>query len=108
MCRFRSADEHDLLCDRMPGGGIVLHDPTIRFERREVLQVRLEHSPATNALIGAGVYGGAFAGLAAAGSKDSGVTPGSAAAFGALLGGIFGMHFGKLWPIHHCAVIYQP
>jgi hypothetical protein len=106
--RFRSADERQLVCDRMPAGGIVLHDPAIRFDRREILQVRLEHSPETNALIAAGVFGSVGAGLAAARSGQSGITPGGAALFGGGIGAIFGFHFGRLWPIHHREVIYQP
>ena len=118
MCTFVQANDDRLVCARPAHYQPILtrrfpfpvptpiQGPYYFFDRRQIRDVRLEHSRANNALIGAAVVGGAFAAVGA--NSDSGtLTRGGGAILCGLIGGLIGGVFGRDFPLFHRKVIYR-
>lgn len=75
------------------------------FKREFVREVRLEHSVATNILIGTAIGGGA--GVAIGASDHGPHTRGAAMLLGGIFGGLIGGLFGRALPVFHRKVIYK-
>ena len=111
-CLFLNATKTRLFCQiivQAPFPYIIRTDRAYRleFDRRIVREVRLEHSDATNSLIGVGIGAGVGAALGAAGGNQTAAErKGSAVIFGmfgALIGGVIGKNF----PLFHRNVIFK-
>lgn len=110
-CHFDHADDDALSCERIGRGISYSGSAEIVVARRDVQEVRLEHSDRANATDGA-VLGGVVG--AAVGGAVGGIKPngnGTRAAIGALIlggtGALFGMAFGKDFPVRHGKVVYK-
>ncbi|MBZ5701584.1 MAG: hypothetical protein LAN84_07025 [Acidobacteriia bacterium] len=106
VCHFVSATENQLACKIPPEGRMPFLPSELKFERRKIRQVRLEHDPSVNSLAGMAIGMGTGAALgAAAGGKT--LTRGGGAilmgGIGALFGGVYGMFF----PVVHKKVVYK-
>ena len=105
LCVFEKATEDRLECE------LVLHGPSRIFlpsdavyNRKRILEVRVEHSEDSNVLIGAAIGGGIGAGLGAARTPaERGAGALIFGLSGAALGGLLGRDF----PIFHGKVIYR-
>lgn len=104
LCTFEGATNTMLVCGPKLTGPSTL---TLSFERKEVRQVRLEHSDDTNALIGLGT--GSAIGFAIGASGHRVDT--SARLVGGVVGGAVGAFAGRFMnrsiPITHKNVIYK-
>ena len=104
MCYFERATDDQLFCQPLHPRLSTRTDYI--FERREIREVRLEHSEATNEMLGAATVGGVMAAIGAAGN-GSNVTRGGAALLGGAIGALFGGIFGRDFPLFHRGVIYR-
>ena len=108
-CVFESASDDALVCERvLYGMSRLLIPPEAVYRRKLVREVRLEHSDASNTVVGALIGGGIGGALGAAGSGDPSARARVSLGFlvgsgGALLGGFIGRDF----PILHGKVIYR-
>ena len=103
MCSFERATDNVLECSPKIGPSLLM----LSFERKEVRQVRLEHSDDTNSLIGLATGGAIGFAIGASGHK---VDTGSRVFEGAIAGAIVGWvgHFmNRAIPITHRNVIYR-
>jgi len=111
-CDFDHADDEALSCEHIVHSVSYSGSVEIVVARRDVQEVRLEHSDRANAIDGAVL--GAVVGGAAGGAIGGIVKPrgnGTTAAIGALMlggmGATFGSAFGKDFPMRHGKVVYQ-
>lgn len=111
-CHFDYADDEALSCEHI--GRAISYSGSVEIvvSRRDVQEVRLEHSDRANATDGAvlgTVVGSAIGGAAGGILKPRG--NGTTAAIGAFIlggmGALFGGAFGKDFPVRHGKVIYQ-
>ena len=105
-CIFESATDDYLVCERLPRGPIWFGPSELKFSRRIIHEVRLEHSDCANAAVGTAV--GAGVGFAVGTGLPS--RGGSRLVSGGFLGILFGAighAFGSDFPISHGAVIYK-
>jgi hypothetical protein len=81
--------------------------PLAFYDRKDVLEVRLEHSVAVNVLTGVVIGAGAGAGLGAAANGHGTLTRGGSALLGGLIFGLIGGVIGRNSPPFHRGVIYK-
>jgi hypothetical protein len=105
-CRFERADIDLLVCERIVHGNLVFGPTEIVLERRNIDQVRLEHSEAANAATGALLGAGAGAAIGASVHNGTLTRPGGALLIGAI-GGIIGGFVGRDVSILPGKIIYQ-
>lgn len=118
LCYFEHATAHELFCERLAPGFLRTppSDPypfphpypgrqaEYVFQRSLIQEVRLEHSEATNGLIGIGIGGAIGAGTGAA--RFDQARAGSALIFG-LAGAAIGEAIGRTHPLFHRKIIYR-
>jgi hypothetical protein len=106
LCDFQYATDDRLVCERIMRGPIPFGPDHFSFARKQIREVRLEHSDNTNALVGATVGGGIGVVLGAAGKNDTTTREGGALLLGGI-GAIAGGIIGKDFPITHGKVVYK-
>jgi hypothetical protein len=106
-CIFQSASDDRLVCARiLYGPSAVFIPPEAVYVRKQIREVRLEHSDASNMAVGAAIGAGVGGALGAAGRGDTrtrvaaGLLVGGV---GAVVGGLLGRDF----PIRHGKVVYR-
>lgn len=121
-CTFVSATDDQLVCQPIPPMQSAYRpwppgpfpipyppapppDPAV-FRRKDVIEVRLEHSVAVNVLTGVGIGAGVGAGLGAANGNGT-LTRGGSALLGGLILGLVGGVVGRNAPIFHRGVIFK-
>jgi hypothetical protein len=118
LCYFERATAEELVCEplapgflRTPPGPYPFPYPypsgrpaEYVFRRTVIQEVRLEHSEATNELIGIGIGGGIGAALGAA--RFDQARAGGALILG-IVGAAIGRALGRTHPLFHCQVIYR-
>lgn len=108
-CEFERATDRELFC-RQEARPAVLPpylppiSSEVALDRGDILEVRVEHSGATNAAIGGAIGAGAGAALGAAAAQNS---RGAAIAVLGLLGFAMGSAINRELPITHRKVIYR-
>ena len=106
LCIFQSATDDELICTRTNPLPSPIGLDDLRFDRREIREVRLEHSEATNATVGDAIGAGVGAAVGAS-SNDGTVTRGGGALLIGGIGGIIGGFFGRDFPILHGKIVYR-
>jgi len=105
LCVVARVTDERLVCELLVHGPTRIFMPSEAvYDRKRILDVRVEHSEETNVLTGAAIGGGLGAGLGAARSR-------TARGAGALLYGLGGAGIGGLlgrdFPVFHGRVIYR-
>ena len=106
ICDFTVATDDELVCEEAHRRFIPIPPPECRFERKQVREVRFEHSDASKARVGAVVGGGAGAAVGAIVGNKTLTREGSALLLGTT-GALVGGTFGPLFPITHGPVVYR-
>lgn len=104
-CRFEDATDEALACmspTRTLAGPI-----HFSFPRAEIRQVRLEHSDAINMMTGAAL-GGAVGAAAGASKKSGSLTREGSLLLAGGIGALVGGSFGKVFPMTHGLILYEP
>ena len=109
-CSFERATARELFCRQLTRPSFLpIYLPPISsevaFERRDIVEVRLEHSDATNAAIGGAIGAGAGAALGAASSDSH--SRGAGMALFSVLGFALGSAINRALPITPRKVIYR-
>jgi hypothetical protein len=109
ICFFVGATHDELTCELPRRRRGVLFGPgELTFSRQRIREVRLEHSEAADAAVGAAIAGGIGATVGASVKGSGALTRGGGAL---LLGGIsaiIGGFVGRDFPIVHGQIVYKP
>ena|SRR5882672_7478931 len=106
-CYFQRATDDQLFCERvLRGVSQVLIPPDAVHERKNIREVRLEHSDSSNTATGVAIGGGIGATLGAANNNGT-LTRGGGALLLGTVGALIGGSFGRDFPIFHGKVIYR-
>jgi hypothetical protein len=106
-CYFQRATDDQLFCERvLHGVSRVLIPPDAAYDRKEIREVRIEHSDRSNTAAGAAIGGGVGATLGAANGNGTLTREGGALLLGTV-GALIGGSFGRDFPIFHGKVIYR-
>jgi phage tail tape-measure protein len=96
-------DDQTLTC-RIEGPRYFNYSPEVFFDRRDLREVRLEHSDDFHAYVGTGI---GFVTGAAIGAAKTSASPGVAALIYGTVGGLIGHELGPIVAVIHGQVIYR-
>ena len=106
-CIFRGATDDDLVCGLIQHGLIRIGPSEITIDRRNVREVRLEHSDEDNAAAGAAIGAGVGAALGTVKTRNGSLTRKGGALFIGGIGGIIGHFIGRDVHVLHGKIIYK-
>ena len=106
-CILRGVTDDQLVCERIQRGLIRIFPSEITFDRRNVREVRLEHSDDANAAAGAAIGAGAGAALGSVKTRNGSLTRGGGALLVGTIGGLIGWFFGRDFHVLHGKIIYK-